>query len=418
MDKIPISYEEIVRRAGAPVVAVVFGVGHFQGLAVMRGLGRMGVPVYAIGEPKSVGFHSRYARECLVSPDPHRDSEGLMCLLLALGRRLKSEGKRTVLFPTRDSVVELIAKEQGVLSQYFICHTPDYDVISRCSDKEAQIQAARETGVPIPCTYADHELPRLDEDLAKGRLAFPVVLKPKKELPSDLKKKFRAVVIESRAQLDGLVRTVNREGIRFLVQEIIPGADDQLYTFGSCLSRTGDIKACFTGRKLRQFPPRFGICRVGESKQVEPIIHDGTKLLRALRFFGISQVEFKFDARDSQYKLMEVNPRPWVWIGLPIGLSINIPYAHFCDALGVDTPLQTMPPKRGLYISLYDDLCWSLKARDGRPWAHLFKGYDVIVDPYYSPDDRMPGVVYYTRCAGMLMQTGFNRIVKALRLRR
>ena len=182
------SYEEIVRSSGAPVVAVVFGVGQFQGLAVLRGLGRMGVPVCAIGEDRSVGFRSRFASERLVSPDPHRDPEGLMRLLLALGRRLKAEGKRGVLFPTRDSVVELIAQRQSELGEFFICHMPGFDVIRKCSDKETQIQLARELRVPIPRTYFDTELDSLFSELDCGQLSFPLIFKAKRELPSEQRK--------------------------------------------------------------------------------------------------------------------------------------------------------------------------------------------------------------------------------------
>ena len=412
------SYEEVVRRTGRPAVAVVFGVGHYQGMGVLRGLGRMGVPVVAIGEKDSVGFWSRYACESHVSPDPHEQPEEFLRLLVTIGRRLKAEGKNAVLFPTRDSVVELFAKRCEELREFFICHSPDYEVIRNCSNKEAQIRLARELNVPAPQTYFDNELDSLHRDLAGGRLQFPLILKAKKELPTELKKKFRLIILNNDAQLRQALADAAAQNIAFLIQEVISGEDDQLYTFGSCLARNGKLTAVFTGRKLRQQPPRFGVCRVGESVPVEPIVRDGERLLRGLKFHGISQVEYKFDARDGRYKLMEVNPRAWAWIGLAVAMGVNIPYAFFCDALGVDISPQSMPSLRGVYISLYDDLYWSLKARDGRAWAHCFKDYDLIVEPFYSRDDRMPGLIHFTRCGVLLAQMGFNQVLRALGLRR
>ena len=414
-----VSYDELVRRVGKPVVAVVFGVGESQGgLGIMRGLGRMRVPVVAVGEKDSVGFRSRYAIESHVSPDPHGQPEEFIRLMLALGRRLQAEGRCAVLFPTRDSVVELFARRSAELREFFICHLPDYQVIRNCSDKEAQVRLARDLDIPAPRTFFDNELPELHRALAAGELKFPLILKAKKELPAGLKKKFRLIIIEDDLQLRQALAGVAANNIPFLIQEIIPGADDQLYTFGSCMARSGKVTAVFTGRKLRQQPPKFGICRVGESKPVETIARDGARLLRALKFYGISQVETKFDARDGRYKLMEVNPRAWSWIALPVGMGVNIPYAYLCDALGVDIQPQTMPATRGVYISLFEDLYWSLKAGDGRAWAHCFKGYDLVIEPYYASDDRMPGLIQFKRNAVTLAGMALNGVLRKLRLKK
>jgi len=141
------------------------------------------------------------------------------------------------------------------------------------------------------------------------------------------------------------------------------------------------------------------------------------KLLRGLHYFGISQVEFKYDSRDGGYKLIEVNPRAWAWVALPIGMQVNLAYAFFCDALGIETPMQAMPDIKGAYISLFDDLYWSLKARDGRPWAHLFKGYDLVVEAYYAPDDPLPGLVHFTRRSGDFASSAVKTVLRKLQLR-
>ena len=49
-----LNYAEIEARVG-PVSAVVFGTGNFQGLAVMRGLGRCGIPVIAVARRAALG---------------------------------------------------------------------------------------------------------------------------------------------------------------------------------------------------------------------------------------------------------------------------------------------------------------------------------------------------------------------------
>jgi D-aspartate ligase len=391
------SPRELEERLGSPLGALVMDAHNFHGVAIIRALGQLGLPVYAYGAGvnAALGFYSRYLRGKWLCGE----FGPLLDALLETGRRFAAEGRRVVLFPTRDVHVKLLAENQAAVSRYFIVHQPLPEIINQCRDKQAQCQAARRVGVPLPLTYFEGELDKLREDLAAGRLLFPVLFKAREELPGHLKPKFRFIVVENGAQLSSVLESAQREQIPFLVQEIIPGGDDTLYTFGSCRTREGKLTAIFTGRKLRQRPPRFGECRVGESKHVEAIIQDGEKLLRAMNFFGISQVEFKYDARDGRYKLMELNPRAWSWIGLPIAMGINIPYAFFCDALGVESPVFKMPDERALWISLYYDWYWSLKARDGWPWVHYLRPYDRVVEGYFSLRDPAVGLVHAWYCA-------------------
>ena len=108
-----------------------------------------------------------------------------------------------------------------------------------------------------------------------------------------------------------------------MVQELIPGGDDELYTVGSYIAADGAVLGLFSGRKLRQSPPGVGTCRVGEAVWVQDNVDAAVRLLRAFEFHGVSQVEFKRDPRDGRYKLMEINPRLWLWHGLAAALGVD-----------------------------------------------------------------------------------------------
>jgi predicted ATP-grasp superfamily ATP-dependent carboligase len=407
-------YSEISKKAGQ-VVASVFGAETFNGLGVIRGLGRMGVPVYAMGQEKnSIGFYSRYASERIIYSDPHHGVEKFIATLIDLGKKLKAENKRAMLFPTSDRVVQTFSKNEKILSEYFILNLPGPEILANCLDKQAQYRLARELDIPFPHTYIETEIPQLFADLANGRIEYPILLKARQALPAHLRRKFRTAVLKNKSELEATLKSIASEKISFVIQEIIPGEDDALYTFGSYMNPNGESKAIFTGRKLRQQPPHFGICRVGESKFVEQIIGDSEKLLRGLKFFGISQTEYKYDCRDGRYKLMEVNPRSWAWIGLPIAMGINLPYVAFCDALGIEIPAQKMQSRRAVWISLGDDLFWCLKNGDCLPWRHCF-GYEQIVEAYFSSDDLKPGLVQAKRSAIEISKMCVGKAVKYFR---
>ena len=62
------------------------------------------------------------------------------------------------------------------------------------------------------------------------------------------------------------------------------------------------------------------------------------------------EVEFKYDSRDGQYKLLDVNLRPWGWHTLGTACGLDFSYIHYKDILG-DAP---EPLSRVMAITGYD----------------------------------------------------------------
>ncbi len=120
--------------------------------------------------------------------------------------------------------------------------------------------------------------------------------------------------------------------IELLLQEYVPGGDDQLYTAGLFVCAEGHV--AFTGRKLKQHPPGLGIARLAETVDAPGLVPGGVALLTELGYEGISQVEYKRDARDGSFRLMEANFRPWTWMGLATACGTNLPLAAHRWALG------------------------------------------------------------------------------------
>src|SRR5713226_9882778 len=88
------------------VGAVVVG-GDFQGLGIVRSLGRHGVPVCVIDDEHSISRHSRYTTHA-VRVDSLRDQDRSVELLVDIGNRLHLDG--WVLYPTREETVAAISR--------------------------------------------------------------------------------------------------------------------------------------------------------------------------------------------------------------------------------------------------------------------------------------------------------------------
>ena len=57
-------------------------------------------------------------------------------------------------------------------------------------------------------------------------------------------------------------------------------------------------------------------------------------LLRELGLTGVCEVEYLKDPRDSQYKLIEINARTWLWVGLARACGVdfaNMAYEYVND---------------------------------------------------------------------------------------
>jgi predicted ATP-grasp superfamily ATP-dependent carboligase len=292
-------------------------VGWVNGLAAIRSLGRAGVPVIAVDHrPGALGFHSRYAQAHLC-PDPVADEGAYLDFLAALDLPAPAP-----IFPTHDEHLNAIARGRDRLGDRFLYPFPDWDVLGQIQSKRRQLEAAVELGIPIPET----RLEPTDE------LGYPVLVKPSD--PTGFRRAFRrqAFRCHDRAELDEAFERARP--YEPLVQELVPGGDDALYTLGSYLDRGGEALGIFSGRKLRQTPPLVGTARVSEAVWVDEVVSLGLALLRALAFHGLSQVEFKRDPRDGRFKLMEVNPRLFQWHGLAAACGTDLTRIAYLDLIG------------------------------------------------------------------------------------
>ena len=354
--------------------AVVVDVGWVNGLAAIRSLGRAGIRVLALDHRASaLGFRSRYA-EPVVTPDP-QDEEAFVSFLAGL------EVKRAPLFATHDEPLNAIARGADRLGDRFLYPFPPWDVLARIQTKRGQLETAEAVGVPIP--RSAYPASADEARAAAEEIGLPVLVKPSST--EGFKRRFgrQAFRCESPAEVEQAF--ADAEPYAPMVQELIPGGDDELYTLGSYLSRDGEALGLFCGRKLRQTPPGVGTCRVGEARWVDEVVEAGLRLLRALGFHGLSQVEFKRDPRDGSYRLMEVNPRLFQWHGLAAACGVDLPLIAYRDLTGERVePVSANGRRRR----------WAITLQAGESPAPQRPPY---VDAVFARDDLKPALVQVAR---------------------
>ena len=305
--------------------------GHFQGLGLLRNLARHQVPTYLLDNIGiCIGRFSRYTKRFSKCPSARDESRFLKFITdLAVKENLKG----WLIYPNDDEAVYFLAKYNEQLEEYYRVTTPPWDITKFAYDKVLSYKIAEQYGIPTPKTY----YPSNTEELKQLDIEFPVILKPSVKVPFyDITKK-KAVLVEDRRELVEEY-TKAAEMIdstqTLMIQEFIPGRSKNLFSVGS-LSRNGELLAKVVVQRLRQHPMDFGHSTTYAKTLDIPELEESTsRLLKAIGYSGLSEVEFMLDPKDGKYKLLEINARPWGWHTIAIGAGVELPFLSYQDMLG------------------------------------------------------------------------------------
>jgi predicted ATP-grasp superfamily ATP-dependent carboligase len=327
--------------------------------------------------PSALGFRSRYGLG-VVCPDPVAEEERCVEQLLALSDLI---GRPAPVFPTHDEELAVVARNADALGGRFLCPAPGWEALERIQRKRFQLAQAEAAAVPIPGTA--YPSTGAEAAAAAGDFGYPVLVKPSE--PAAFKRLHRRPAFRCATPQELERAYAQSEAFAPMVQELLPGGDDELYTLGSYLAKDGEPLGLFCGRKLRQTPREIGNCRVGEAVWVDEVVEQGLTLLNRIGFHGISQVEFKRDPRDGRYKLMEVNPRLWQWHGLAAACGVDLVRIAYRDLLG-DRPTPVRMRGAGKR--------WAISLMSGDGAAFQAPPY---VDAVFAADDPKPALVQAAR---------------------
>jgi predicted ATP-grasp superfamily ATP-dependent carboligase len=384
-----VRFSTFLTAAAAKPPAAVFQVSYSCGLDIVRDLGRHGVPMLALDpDPSAIGLRSRYAAG-RVCPSPLDDEEAFLTWLETLGLTLP---QRAVVFPSHDEFIWPLSRHAGRLEPWFVVPFSRWDVMSKVHDKRAQMEAAWRAGVDTPMTVFVSSGAELEA--TAGEIRFPAVLKPVESLAFKLRFHRHILDVETPAELQRIYDKVDDLGV-LILQERIPGGEDELWTVGSYLDAESRPLAVFTGHKLRQYPHAGGSCLAGVSLWDDKLADAALRLLRELRFHGVSQVEFKRDPRDGRFCLMEINARHWKWHGLAARSGVNLSYAAYRDAIG--DPYVAPHQRDGIkWIVANKDVPLALleiakRQRSAPEYLRSLRG--TRMDGLHALDDPLPGLL-------------------------
>lgn len=345
----------MLKKDRRPPVIIVGN--HVQSLGIIRSLGRQDICTYLLNEHYfCVSKFSKYTK-FIKSPSVENEKE-FIDFLLNIGQKEKTKG--SVLVPTNDKAICLIAKNKKELEQFFIVPTPSWDIVKLSIDKRLAHSVALKCNIETPKTF----FPNNEENLMKilNILEYPVILKPAMVHKFYKKSKVKAIQANSENELLESYKYMSKviDPKEIMIQELISGGPEYLYTFGSFF-KNGSPLAVWTGRKIRQKPMDFGDCTLAESVFEQHVIDIGSKFLKEINYYGISEIEIKMDPKDGKFKFIEMNARTWLWHSLAIRTGIDLPLILYKDINGEKLCEMKSFEEDVKFIHFYTDLYVSIK---------------------------------------------------------
>ena len=369
-----------------------------NGLGAVRILARAGVAVRGFDcDPAREGFRSRYGRPRLC-PDPTGDPDGLVEFLRGM---VRAERRPPFLLPCNDKFAEFVSVRRSELEPDFVFVLSPPDLFEALLDKAGTYELAARTGLAVPRTanvVAGPGTAKVVAEPGNGSRSipdgfpFPALLKPAMTYTLWGLTRGKVLVVRNPDEAGRALASLPA-GVAFALQEVIPGGDDRLIFYSTYRDRSGQALAEFVSRKVRQYPPGFGTATLFESYVDEEVLETGRRLFDGIGHRGLGSAEFKRDARDGRLKLIEVNPRLWLFHPLSVPAGVDFVLTAYRDATGRPVPPQTQAARTVKWLLLLRDLAVSLFYwRDGRltirDWLASYRG--PMVKALWSIDDPLP----------------------------
>lgn len=391
-------------RASTMTPAVVIGSG-LGALGALRLLKRAGVPVYSLTARDSHESSSRWfrplpgVRETLASGAP-------------LAQLLESSLlERAVLLPCSDSLLRAVSELPPALAARFPSSTPSPDVVTQLTSKARFATLLQSIDVPHPRTLIVDELTDLE------RIANPpstrLFLKPVDSASFMRRYHVKAWRVHDPVDARAQLARLQTDGHRVVLQEYVPGPASNHFLIDGFASAHGQVRALFARRRLRMHPPDFGdsTCMISVPlAEVEPAVQALRAILTAIGYRGIFSAEFKLDARDGTFKVLETNARVWIYVEFAGRCGVDVCTMAYRDALGL--PVGELPAYRSgvRLVSAYRDLsaahyAWSRGRLHKGAWLRSWLGAQ---QPLFNWSDPTPALKEWW----VILHRGVRRLLR------
>ncbi len=378
-----------MKKTGNTIRGAVIIEGHVQGLSNVRSLGEAGIPVIVVDRNNCIARYSRYCKGFFYSPG--FDTDDFAIFLAELG--VKESLLGWLLLPSNDHAVHTLSRNRERLESIYKLVTPGPDIINRIYDKKNLLDLATELGIRIPPTRYF----KSPDEAGSSELRYPVITRGRFGLSFYKSMKAKALVAHSAEELGTQLSLIEElhDTASSLTQSVIPFTGSNRTVSFTAFCVDGEVKCHWTGQKLREHPWTFGTATLAESIESDECSEISARLLKGLNYTGVCEIEYIRDPEDGFYKLIEMNARTWLWVGLARACGVDyamIAY-RFVNNQEITFPDSYLAGVR--WINWLTDSWFSLKALfagklRAREYLRSLKGKRVMA--VFAATDPLPSL--------------------------
>lgn len=266
--------------------------------------------------------------------------------LLKLGRGMRTEYPNTtlLLIPCGDLYANLLSACDNELHEYFVFNTLDPKLNSTLSFKNSFYEICEKYGLAHPKTVVMNRESVVRGDYKDLPFSYPVAMKPSDSaawLSIDFPGRKKAFIIDDPVELDMFINLAYDAGYQgtMVIQDFIPGDDSRMRVLNAYVDQHHRVRMMFLGHPLLEDPTPEA---VGNYAAIIPDYNAGVftnikAFLEDIQYQGVANFDMKFDERDGEYKLFEINLRQGRSSYFVTLNGFNLA-KYFVDDLVEDTP--------------------------------------------------------------------------------
>lgn len=373
----------MTEQQSTPVVVLGLGL---SALGTVRSLGRAGLQPYLVAPRGDLVTRTRWARGRVLHLGETNDPE-------TLDAGLRRHGiERAVLVPCTDEWLEVVATLVAAQPGTYLASVPDRDIVELLVDKLRFAEAVTRHDVPHPRTEpASEELAIADGDLSGW------FLKPRKSQLFARRYHRKAFTFDTRAEAADAYRKIAAAGLEAVLQEYVPGSPTDHYFIDGFVDRDARVRVMFARRRVRMFPLDYGNSTLMVSvplSEVAPAADALSRLLTGIGYRGVFSAEFKRDARDGVFRILEVNARAWWYVGFAADCGVDVSLLAYRDAVGLELTVDESYSTGVRCVLLPQDLrAFRALRKSGRiSWQSWLRSWLGARPAVFAWDDPLPAV--------------------------
>ena len=326
-----------VRRPEAEITknnieVLTFDINSATELSLIRNIGEAGFNItFLYYQNKGITRFSKYITKKLRISSWKLHSDMFIKDLIKIG---KNNPMKYMIISANDFINTKIADNYAELKKYYYLTFNNSEIINLMINKKTFYIKMKEFNINMPETFFIKE--KYEVDSIVQNTGYPFIVKPYLMDDIDFRKSFENKILKIHDEIEYIKYREDLIKIydKILIQKVVNGSNAAVYGY---FYNGNFISSC---EILKDYMDKYGTTIIGHSKNMPLLRNYSKQILNRLGYEGFAELEYIFDEKNSDYKLIEINTRPVQWCRL----------CKYAAAFVEDIPLKYLKNEE-LYLS-------------------------------------------------------------------